>query len=333
MIDLFQIHCIPTDGESRCLNKEKHMKTKSFQILIITCLLIITSGCSSVAGYKRPISNFQNASSVVINSTRIYLAELNKVERNKYIDKQTTEKKNILLSDINKSQLFSREQIQLRLEALDLLSQYGDLLGQLANSDVPERITSNADNLGSALSKLSNDISTARGETGSNFSSAIGPVTTIVGEVARLAVERKMEEALDNAVTKGEKPIISLIDTIRTDIVSAYQRKKNALSTNRVVLIDKYNVELKKVNSGNGNAIQLEKDAEELKSFLDLWESFPSSNPNEGLEAMKKAHQALVDYAKSDKNDKDLADFVEAMEVFTLRAQRVGVAVNQLQNI
>ncbi len=303
--------------------------TQIFILLII--VLSIIAGCASTEGYKRPITKFQDASSVVINSTRLYLNELNKVERNAYIDKKTAKKEQIILAEIEKRQVFSPEQIVLRLKTLESLSKYGELLGQLASSDAPERITSNAESLGAALTKLSTDIS--RTAEGTQFSQAIGPVTTIVGEITSLAVEKKIQEALDKAVREGETPVLKLIETIRNDIVIAYERKRQAFSDKRVAIIDKYNSELKKINEGKGNVDKLGKYADELKSHLNLWEMLPTSNPENGLSAMRIAHKALVDYVKSDKNEINLADFVEAMEVFVSRARRIGMAVNELQNI
>ncbi len=306
--------------------------TQIFILLII--VLSIIAGCASTEGYKRPITKFQDASSVVINSTRLYLNELNKVERNAYIDKKTAEKGQIILAEIEKRQVFSPEQIVLRLKTLESLSKYGELLGQLASSDAPERITSNAESLGAALTKLSTDISsTSSTAEVSQFSQAIGPVTTIVGEITSLAVEKKIQEALDKAVREGETPVLKLIETIRNDIVIAYERKRQAFSDKRVAIIDKYNSELKKINEGKGNVDKLGKYADELKSHLNLWEMLPTSNPENGLSAMRIAHKALVDYVKSDKNEINLADFVEAMEVFVSRARRIGMAVNELQNI
>ncbi len=310
------------------------MKIKVYQTILVGLLIIISiSGCGSTSGYREPITKFNNASSVVINSTKIYLSELNKVERNAYVDKQTSDKKYIKLIDINEKQVFSAEQISARLKALNLLSKYGELLGQLATSDAPERITSNATNLGAALSKLSHDVSGNTEENKTDFSKAIGPVTEIVGVIASSAIERKMKKALDTAITEGKEPIELLIEAIEVDIIIAFQRKRNALTTRETALVDKYNLELEAIKNGTGDPIQLEKNAEELKSLLTIRETFKSSNPTDGFEAMKTAHKALIDYANSDKNEQKFADLIEAMEAFTAKAERIGVAVNQLQNI
>jgi len=79
------------------------------------------------------------------------------------------------------------------------------------------------------------------------------------------------------------------------------------------------------------NQVVLRKRGEEIKSILDVWETLPTSNPSEGLDAMADAHTALVDYARSPRDAKDLAAFAAQMETFVARAMRVGKAVKQLQ--
>lgn len=83
---------------------------------LITGILILLTACGTT-GYRSPISKFQDASSVVIASTRIYLTELNKVERDKYINEQVSRKAQIQLIQIEAVQVFSRDGLKARLDA------------------------------------------------------------------------------------------------------------------------------------------------------------------------------------------------------------------------
>lgn len=310
------------------------MKQKTrmkYNLLTITVTaLVLLAGCSSTTGYKKPISDFQNASSVVTDSARIYVSQLNKTERDAYIDRQVSAANRITLTDIEKKQVFSLYEIQARLDALSELSKYGELLGQLANSDAPERITASAEDLATSLEKLETDIGKINRSSNKAFSRAIGPATRFIGEIARLVVEKKIQEALNKAILSGEEPVVHLIRAIRDDLILAYERKQTAISDNRVVYVDGYEIERSKANP---NIDALRKRGEELKSSLDAWESFPASNPSEGLDAMATAHAALVDYARSPKSTADLATFAAQMDIFVSRAKRVGRAVQQLQAI
>lgn len=309
---------------------KRRIYMKYYAAVVTMTVLVLLAGCSSTTGYKKPISDFQNASSVVTDSARIYVNQLNKTERDAYIDRQASAAKQILLTEIERKQVFSVEEIQTRLDALSQLSKYGELLGQLANSEAPERITNSAEDLATSLEKLVTDVGTLNPTNNKAFSGAIGPATRLMGEVARLVVEKKIQEALNKAILSGEEPIVKLIRAIRDDLIIAYERKKNAISTNRVVYVDGYELERIKTTS---NVEKLRERGEEIKSVLDVWESFPASNPSEGLDAMATAHTALVDYAKSPKNAIDLTTLAAEMETFVSRAKRVGKAVQQLQTL
>nr|VFK25088.1 MAG: hypothetical protein BECKMB1821G_GA0114241_101133 [Candidatus Kentron sp. MB]VFK29847.1 MAG: hypothetical protein BECKMB1821I_GA0114274_101223 [Candidatus Kentron sp. MB]VFK74965.1 MAG: hypothetical protein BECKMB1821H_GA0114242_101323 [Candidatus Kentron sp. MB] len=307
---------------------KRQIYVKYYAPVMLTALVLLT-GCVSTAGYKKPISDFQNASSVVTDSARIYVNQLNKTERDAYIDRQVNTAKPILLTEIEKKQVFSPKEIQIRLDALSELSKYGVLLGKLANSDAPEKITNSAEDLAASLEKLVTDTGgTLSPSINQAFSGAIGPATQLMGEVARLVIEKKIQDALNKAILSGEEPVVKLIHTIRNDLIAAYERKRNAISANRVVYLDGYEHERRRITR---NTERLRKRGAEIKSVLDMWESFPASNPSKGLDAMATAHTALVDYAKSPKNAADLTAFAAQMDAFVSRAKRVGKAVQQLQ--
>jgi hypothetical protein len=314
---------------------QKHSELRKIlkeQISKLTILFVCFGmmGCADTVGYRAPVATFQDASSVMVNSARIYLTQLNKTERDAYIRHQAADKKPINLVEIEKMQSFSPNEIAVRLQALNSLSQYGALLGELANSDAPERISANAADLGNALQKLSSNVSEfATGSANNKFVGSVGPVVKIVGEVARIATEKKIKEALDQAILAGEAPIQELIKAISADISIAYERKRNALSARRVDFVDAYEDSLEDKNAVND---QRKNAAENLISYLDVWENFPLTDPNEGLNAMAEAYSSLVSYAKSPKEPKDLASLAYQMDLFAAQANRVGSAVLELKH-
>jgi len=295
--------------------------------LVAVCVL---EGCANRAAYRTPVTTFQDASSVMVHSARIYLTQLNKIERDAYIRRQAANNQHIRLDEIEKTQSFSPEEIAVRLEALNELSRYGELLGHLANSDAPERITASASDLADSLQRLSDKVSQlARRPTNSKFVNSAGPAVKIVGEVASIAVEKKIQAALDRAILSGEGPIRDLIHAIRDDITIAFERKRNALSAQRVDYVDAYEDTVGTDNEANGD--QRRQRANELIAYLDVWESFPLSNPHEGLNALADAYSALVAYAKSPKTPTDLSGLADQIELFAARANRIGGVIQQLE--
>jgi hypothetical protein len=120
-----------------------------------------------------------------------------------------------------------------------------------------------------------------------------------------------------------------LIQAIEQDTSVAYERRRNGLSAARVILVDQYNREFEKGKSAD--PARLKDYADAISAGEDRWEAFSTAQPTDGLEAMKRANQALVKFAATPKpNITDLTTFVDAMDSFANAASRVGRAVQQL---
>lgn len=306
---------------------------KPFKFLLVMLLLmatIVSIGCGP-SGYSQPIGKFQSSSAVVIASTRLYVSELNKVERDHYIRRQLSARAEIKLTEIEAAQVFSQEGLQARLEALDQLAKYGELLSKLAKSDAPTRVQAEASDLGAAITKLSTTVNGFTHKDDTAFKAAVGPVASIVGEILNFVVQRKIKKALDKAITQGEAPINKLIAVIRNDIDVAYQRRQQAFSAMRAMFVDEYDREMKKGDAADSEKLRML--AERISSHEDRWEAFSAANPGDGLDAMAKAHSALVNYAKSAHKVSDFASLVSAMEAFAARAISIGTSVRALREV
>jgi hypothetical protein len=303
-------------------------RSKRILASLLFVLVLFPTGCGP-AGFKEPITKFRDSSAVVIASTKIYLGELNKVERGNYILEKASERGQIKLDELEAVQVFSKEGLQARLDALDQLAAYGELLLKLANSDAPEKITAEATNLGEAIKKLSGTVSGFAGADDANFKAAVDPVAKIIGTIVESIVQKKISDALSKAINKGEEPINALLEAIRSDMQVAYERKKSFFSNTRVILIDDYKNALDK----GADSERLRTLAERIRTHEDRWEELGSANPSEAIDAMKKAHTALVKYAKSSHKVTDLASLVDAMEVFAARAKSIGQSIQALREI
>jgi hypothetical protein len=130
------------------------MQTARRKVVVAGLALSVLSAYARGAAYRRPITRLNDASAVVIATSRVYFSELNRVERDALIEKLSAEKKRIDLVTIRKAQPFSERQIQERLDALDALAQYGNLLAKLESSDAPTQIHTEFKGLADALKTL-----------------------------------------------------------------------------------------------------------------------------------------------------------------------------------
>jgi hypothetical protein len=297
---------------------------------VCAVLVILSIGCAKPSAYKAPVGKFRDASGVVIQATKTYLNELNKVERDQYIYSQASKTQQIRLVEIEQVQVFSKEGIAARLKALDELANYTELLYELANSNAPETIKTRASDLQKAMSNLSGEVKSLTGEDDKQFKTVAERVMPIIGDVLQAFAAQGIESALKKAIATGAAPVNQLLDAIETDARLAYERKRTSYSATRVALVDEYNREYQKGRDADPEKLKQYADAISLGE--DRWESFLTAQPSQGLEAMKKANDALVKFAGTPRpSATDLAAFVDTIEAFADTAKQVGQAAQSLK--
>lgn len=298
-------------------------------IAIAVAVASVGLGCVRPSVYKAPVTKFRDASAVVIESTKEYLVALNKTERDHYIDDQVVNQAPIQLNRIEEVQIFDAEAIAARLDALDRVADYTELLYLIATSAAPETIRGRAKDLGTALSKLSGEVAGLTGVDDENFRKVAGTVFPVLGDVLKGFVEMRLEGALKKAITTGTSPVNALIDAIKVDAEIAYERKRNALSKRRADAALAYNAESAK--APKVSAATLRRLANVISDTEDQWEAFQLARPAAGLEAMRDANLALEQFARNVRpSPAEIAAFFEAVEVFAGAAARIGESVRQL---
>lgn len=287
--------------------------------------VLLAGACG--AAYRRPITRFNDASAVVIATSRVYFSELNRVERDALIEKLSAEQKAIDLTMLRKAQPFSEKQIQERLDALDALAQYGDLLAKLESSDAPTQIHTEFKGLADALKSLEKTVS--GDESNAKFKAAVGPVASLIATIASIGIRAKIDQQLKTAIVDGDKHVQALLAVMEDDLSDAFQNRRLALSQLRLFATDAYNDERQKGKSANPEV--LSRLASRIKTVEDQWENFQSTSPIPSLRAMGKAHKALVAYAVGPKNPTTFAAVLTDVEAFLNEARRIGEAVQALR--
>lgn len=306
-------------------------KLKNPRLLLSSILVVCIafSGCRHASDYKAPVGKFRDASGAVIEAAKVYLTELNKTERDNYIYQQASKMAEIKLNEIENVEVFSKDAIAARLNALDQLANYADLLNQLANSDTPDKIKAKATDLKTSLDNLSGQVAGLTGGKNDNFKAVTGKVLPVIGEVLQAFADRKIEEGLKKAITNGAGPVNNLIQAIEVDMNVAFERKKSMASAQLKAARTLYE---KERTSANPDPAKLRANAEGIAKEEDRWEAFLAANPTEGLEAMQKANDALFKFAqKSKPSITDFSSFVDAVESFAATANRIGQTIQELR--
>ena len=298
------------------------------KLLYLFFALLLLAGCASTAAYREPVTRFQQASTIVIEGARVEYKIANKRERDAVIDGHVDRRQEIHLAELNDKEIIILDDkaLAVRMAALDALSKHGQLLLTLASSDAPARARDAANSLDDALVALSTSI----GEKPSDeLTRKAHGFTAIAAEVTKLALESRIQQALDKAIFLSENDVITLMRLLENDLGNLYERQKSHLSAARVSATTNYNDEVRKPHP---NPEKLQKAALAIKNTEDAFENLSLAGGTlSGLDAMADAHRKLVEYAKSSKNPQDLAELVEATDAFVTRAKVIGDAIKTIQ--
>jgi hypothetical protein len=301
----------------------------------VCILLLLIAGCGPEE-YEKPIQQFQEASAVVISTTHDFLNNENLIEQNKAIDENVFEEKGLDLRQIDSIHIITPEEIKARTAALEALTQYLSLLGQLAQGKAASDLDAKVTTLQDATKTLSTDLgkaSLAHGTLLDNnkFSGVASAALQAFGALAHLVVERRARHEIENSIVSTNSAISDLIQAISDDCAVAYAREKNALGERQSQLTNDYKEEIaKKEKGGTPDRIELLRLAEQIKDLRSQEAKLPAANPATAVLKMKTAHHALVEYVKSPKKPRTFADLVSAVEDFAKSAQPLGEAAQSL---
>ena len=296
----------------------------SIHLLLI--FLFVSFSCA-VNKFRQPITNFQTATAVVVAHARSVIIDLNRVQRNRMIARHREENKPIQLRDLKDSRLIQNDDLNVRLQALDNLSDYVDLLVQIANSDAPDRIARSAVGLSDAMNTLTTTVSGLTTPTNNAFKTVFTTASPAIAEILRSIAQKKIKEAVETAVLKGEKPINDLIAAIGDDLEVAFFQRRANMEEDREALLHQYNTEVTK-NPRSERA--LEELSKQVMAHEDLMDELANASPKSTLNAMAKAHSKLVAYAH-DKSPGSFAEAAEAIEIFVAIGKKFGEAALKLK--
>jgi hypothetical protein len=311
------------------------MKTRT-AVSAIVALALMSSACAT-RRYGKPIGGFQSASAVVIASTRQWLETANKLERDHYVDAQRAAGDVIEPKQLEEmSRTFAAPDIAARMQALRTLGEYGALLARLAATEGPQEASGAVKELGEAVKSLgttATKLCTGPGCADGNarFQQAAGVVAKVVGRILEGWLSRKAGVALDETIVEAEQPVSELIGAIRQDIQNLAERRRQAASEQWSAAIREFNAEAKDQPASKERLRGL---AERVKTQADLRERLASDAPTAALDAMDKAHRALVTYARSKKTPQTFSEVVDAIDAFaTAAGQAARAALPVLQGL
>lgn len=296
-------------------------------------LLCIVLGALSACGpedYQKPIQQFQDASSILIASAKTFLNNVNTTEQNGLIERRSFEREPINPQQISEANLITQEEINVRVQAMNQLSQYTVNLGKLAQGKSTASVGEKTQDLSKSLQQLAKDagsLPAAKSTVLDNtkFAGAVSAAATAVGQIAQFFGEKKARKEIERAVRENDGEITALIDLLGTEIEAAYARQQSTLDAESVYLYRTYNDKRTKTD-----AVLMLTLADRLEAYQQHKQTLQTADPGPCVLAMKKAHTALVEFVNSDKDPKKLSQLVTFAQDFASKAQPLGQAVQTL---
>ena len=317
------------------------MKTVlTIKLALLLSSLLYLSGCVSTASWHKPMEKFQKATDVVSASAGSYIQTANKLERDAYIDEKANAKESIHLDTLAKTYVLTSDQWSLRLQALTILSKYSRLLSALAHHEAPTQTRENIKSLGQSLKSL-----TDKSKNETKFSSAIGPIAAIFGDLAETSLNSKTQKILDKVVSDGTPAVQQLISVLQEEMIAFQQRRKSAFSARQRHAQSAYQRTLKLYHNEKAKkqpdhwkmemlnqSLKIKK--EDVKTALNAYDTnVLDIDFSQVFIAMENAHNKLAQYAKSSKKSNDLASLSTAVDLFSNRAARIGEAILELKSL
>lgn len=295
--------------------------------------LVLLPGCKTPGSYREPVARFQKGNSEASAALGEYYSELNRFERDLYLDERLYDTGLEVLATDAAGQpsplvgkLFSPESIQARMDAIALLGVYAERLATLAGTEDAGKLPEGATALGTQLGALGQRLQTLGGRGDATASRYVEPVTTLVGVVGSLFLEVRQGQALQKGIEQGAPQVNAIIDLLEKDMVEVLgpQRltgAKQALAS-RVMF---YNLHRDKLSLAERRAV-----LDDIRRASDDYEALVVANPVELARALRDAHEALLRFARAERKLESFEELSAAMQSFQGRVETAAAAVQRI---
>ena len=311
-------------------------KTRSLhQGLLVIGLLLFAAGCSSPEKFREPVANFSAATATMVDGAQTYLLKSNTTERELAFIRSELDWG--LPIDIGKVQdpLIPEDDLKLRLEALNSLKTYANLLGKAASSNIGASFEAEALKLGQSIDALAAKAASQSSNgllAGSNTGSILGE---LAGKIGRAVIEEKQAAAIADTIIAAGPTVTKLVENIEKDMRLVFADWENAaLIAMSTAVKDFYNARQKGAKTDKDfpykERVAYMKAVRSVAVNLDEQRTI-NTTFFATLSRFNKALQSLVDFAKADRNPEKFPEVAVSIEIFFARAKDFFAAAEKFR--
>lgn len=224
------------------------MKKIRTSILALGVAILFLTGCAANR-YEAPVSSFRDKTQQTINVLSTFYSSRNSYEVALYLQTVAADSSlRVETTDANGNPtplgkpVFSPASIKARLDALTLVGVYANRLYDLANTTAPGKFQSAATALGSNLSSLDKSFEKLQNASDPTANKYVGPISSLVGTIGEMFLERKRDELITKAVTDGAPQVEKILSQVRDDMDRIFSLEIITGSNERLAtLISAYN--------------------------------------------------------------------------------------------
>ena len=300
----------------------------------LALVVVLSTGCA-VNRYQAPIGKFRVKVQDGVTVLSDFYNTRNSYERDLYLlgisldsdlEVGTTDQ------DGNRTALgspvFSEESIKARLDALRLVGIYGNRLAELAGSEAPANFQDAATLLGTNLVSLEQTFRTLANND-STAGSFIGPISRLIGAIGNMILQAQRDRLIVEAVTEATEPVRTILDLVRTDLNTIFSIQV-ATGQSQIVadLIIYYN--------DNRTTMSYEERRDFLSTIAGAYEGLQMAvvaSPTALIDAISRAHEALIKLANSPRARLDFTEFNDALEEMAARIEVIAGEIRTLRSL
>lgn len=308
------------------------IRINSLKRMLIVSAVMIAGGCTTI-DFKQPISTYNEGMAKSSGAVADYYSGLNDTLRENYFNKVKYNNNNKLEEYAGgvKTPVFAiipPEAIKVRVEAINLISQFGSQLAVLAGSDAPKRSNDAIVSIGSTYSTLANRFSSSPDIANNRRSAAYAPfISTIAGAVAESYVESKRREFLDNAINQGCPAVEKVLGLLQEDLPKVQEwivGKADNQVTDAMAYYNEHRISM----SFQERSVMLS----EIKYFARSYQELVVNQPSQLIVAMRKVNVALRDFASST-DDSRVVKLTAAIEEFNNIVSPIASSIKEMRAI
>lgn len=305
--------------EARCRTQ------KTLGLAAIALFMLLPSAFAAnaqKASLQNVTQQFQLSTAVVITSARDFFANMNEVEQNGTIDDLAFERKPIDNVVINQIQIISPQELKVRTDAMNALSEYTLDLATLASGASLKTFGQNLQNLTKGLKQLSTDsgslpeVPATSFLKNKSFPGIVSGAVAAIGAIVELIEGRKAQHEIEQQILANDNALTAITGAIDEELGLAYERERSNDSARVRDLTIEYNKSL-----AGPNVFLAVLIAHRVEASRSQMIALTNANPAKAVAAMQKAHAAMVQYVSSGKKSADLESLISAVGNFASAAQ------------